>query len=258
MRWARLARPGNIAAGFGGGVEAVAPVKIDPIDLTKQIGIVFIRINGGEFIYQGEKDSVNSFGIAEAPFTIGQMKKLLEIKGEEVRAIFTVPKWDIDAVIRSSKETAAKDVPAYEIDNCPLVYVNNIESVAVAKLLGKRLLVEKEWERAASGTTGLKRPWGNELDSRYAVYNDNGTRPVKSKPAGASKEGVYDLIGNVWEWLTGAYLCLPVRRFLVHRQSGGRAGRGPVRFSSRGSVQFRRFPSRRGLKITPAIATHRT
>ena len=34
---AQLVRPGNIAASFGGGIEAVAPVKIDQINLTKQI-----------------------------------------------------------------------------------------------------------------------------------------------------------------------------------------------------------------------------
>lgn len=203
---ARLVGPGNIAASFGGGVGATAPAKVDQLGLARQIGVVFKRITGGEFIYQGEKDNIGSFGIAETPFTIGQMKQLLEIRGDEVRAIFTVPQWDIDTIISRSEKTAAKDVGKEALDNCPLVNISKIESAGIAKLLGKRLLSEKEWERAASGTTGLKRPWGDELDKKYAVYEDSGTRPVKSKLAGVSKEGVYDLIGNVWEWLQNASL----------------------------------------------------
>ena len=64
-----------------------------------------------------------------------------------------------------------------------------------------RLPSEKEWEYAArNGAQGAIYPWGNEWLPNHA--NLDGTTPaaVGSYPSGASRWGVLDLIGNVWEW----------------------------------------------------------
>jgi len=177
-----------------------------PAAEADSLGIVFRGVEGGSYKYQGEAAEIESFELAETPFTIGQMKKLLESKGDEVRAIFQDSKWNIDKVIQESENKIADDVPAEERDNCPLVYVSQIESAGIARLLGYELPNERQWERAASGTDGLKRPWGNELSADKAVYDDSGTRPVKSKPGGVNAtEGIYDLIGLVWEWTISWY-----------------------------------------------------
>jgi hypothetical protein len=183
-------------------------------ELIERIGARFRTIEGARFIYQGEETTIDSYEIAETPFTIRQMVRLKAEKGDEVRAIFTAVKdgvlWDIDRVISESRKRAARSVPEDQIDDCPLVYVSQKEAEAVAKLAEARLLTEQEWERAASGTNGLNRPWEgapgeDTLSSDRAVYDDSGTRPVKSKPAGKSKEKVYDLIGLVWEWTSSLY-----------------------------------------------------
>ena len=73
----------------------------------------------------------------------------------------------------------------------------------------KRLPTEAEWRRAAA-PAGYERPWGNErADCRRAVmYGEpgrgcgaKGTQPVATRVLGRSVHGIYDLVGNVREWV---------------------------------------------------------
>jgi formylglycine-generating enzyme required for sulfatase activity len=89
--------------------------------------------------------------------------------------------------------------------NHPVVNVTLYQASNYCQWLGQRLPTSPEWERAARGPNGNLWPWGNDpLDPKRATI-DGGTQPVASNPLGASKhEGIYNLIGNVWEW-TSSY-----------------------------------------------------
>ncbi len=77
--------------------------------------------------------------------------------------------------------------------------------------IGSRLCTEAEWERVANGpgTKKRKHPWG-DTSPTAALTNIKSVslgyvEPVNSHPTGVSVEGVYNMAGNVYEWVRDAY-----------------------------------------------------
>ncbi len=102
----------------------------------------------------------------------------------------------------------------------PVVHVAYEDAQAYARWSGKRLPTEAEWEFAArGGCAGEKYVWGTELkpDGKWMANifqgtfpnNDTGDdgyvgiAPVAKYPA--SKFGLFDMAGNVWEWCSDWY-----------------------------------------------------
>lgn len=102
----------------------------------------------------------------------------------------------------------------------PVVQIAYGDAVAYAKWAGKRLPTEAEWEFAArGGLTGKLYAWGddfrphekpiaNTYQGKFPVKDTGrdgfaGIAPVAS--FGANGYGLYDVGGNVWEWVSDWY-----------------------------------------------------
>lgn len=107
------------------------------------------------------------------------------------------------------------------LDNHPVVHVAYADALAYAHWAGKDLPTEAEWEFAArGGLEGAEFAWGDELapggrhlantwQGKFPNQNlcDDGylrTSPVKAFPPNGY--GLYDMIGNVWEWTHDFYV----------------------------------------------------
>ncbi len=102
----------------------------------------------------------------------------------------------------------------------PVVHIAYEDAAAYCEWADKRLPTEAEWEFASRGGVEQQRyAWGNtvKVNGRYMANTFQGSfpnrnleedgferlSPVRSFPANAY--GLYDMIGNVWEWTSDWY-----------------------------------------------------
>jgi formylglycine-generating enzyme required for sulfatase activity len=91
----------------------------------------------------------------------------------------------------------------------PVTYVTWQEARSYCVWEGRRLPSEQEWERAARGDNGNKYSWGNEYDETKANLNSGEVKAVGSYVDDRSPHGVYDMAGNVMEWVDDWYDAYP-------------------------------------------------
>ena len=106
------------------------------------------------------------------------------------------------------------------LDNHPVVHVAFADALAYAAWVGKDLPSEAEWEFAArGGLESAEFAWGDDFtpSGRYMANTWQGqfphqntcedgfdrTSPVKAFPPNGY--GLFDMIGNVWEWTSDWY-----------------------------------------------------
>jgi len=157
-----------------------------------------VLITGGEFL-MGQKDgasnntpvhkvSVNSFYIDKHEVTNAQYQRFCT-ETDRTLPIY----WGME------RFRCGPDYPDH-----PVVGVSWADANAYAEWAGRRLPTEAEWEYAArGGLAGKKFPYGDEMDDTAANFKSDGTVAVAVYPPNGY--GLYDISGNVREWVADYY-----------------------------------------------------
>jgi formylglycine-generating enzyme required for sulfatase activity len=100
----------------------------------------------------------------------------------------------------------------------PVVGVCWYEAVAYSRWVGKRLPTASEWQKAGgwpeqlSGGMCNRYPWGNMFEPVRTNLSTSGvgqTVAVREYPSGTTPNGIYQMTGNVWEWLDDPLQAIP-------------------------------------------------
>ena len=106
--------------------------------------------------------------------------------------------------------TGLKSVPRYWNDTTfnhpdqPVVGTPWNEAQGFCRWKNKNLPTEAQWEKAARGKRPVKYPWGNEAPDKTRLnFNNHVGKPtaVGLYPEGKSDYGLFDMSGNVAEWV---------------------------------------------------------
>jgi formylglycine-generating enzyme required for sulfatase activity len=187
--------------------EQLQARQLEELQGLAQRGILppegMVLVPAGEFLMGAEdghpdarpmrRPSLSSYWIDKYEITIAQYRRCV-----------------VSGVCAPPKDRSAFDDP--QRAQHPVTNVTWSQARAYCQWSSRRLPTEAEWEKAARGTDGRRYPWGNSeemikswLKERDVRTGSNGTAPVGSLPENVSPYGVFDLVGNVWEWVRDWY-----------------------------------------------------
>jgi formylglycine-generating enzyme required for sulfatase activity/tRNA A-37 threonylcarbamoyl transferase component Bud32 len=134
---------------------------------------------------------------------------------------------DCDPPQNTSSYTHSSYYGNSQYDDYPVLYVDWNQANAYCQWAGAGLPTEAQWEKAASWDPFTNEkyvyPWGNDFDCKKGNFDDETVRddyvvpggancdgfpdtsPVGSFLSGASPYGLFDMAGNVWEWVADWY-----------------------------------------------------
>ena len=165
---------------------------------------------------------VSEFFIGRFPVTNDEYARFVQATGHPAPIVRGYPLIALGGREELSTETAApyaweNGEPPAGHGSHPVVLVRYDDAVAYCRWMSEtlsrtvRLPTEAEWEKAArAGTEGLRYPWGNEIDAtRGNFLTDPSARHLRgTRPTGTYEPnayGLYDVCGNVWEWVADWY-----------------------------------------------------
>ena len=171
-------------------------------EITGKDGAPMMLVPTGEFTMGSNEGadeqpvhrvSLDAYYMDKYEVTVGQYAAFLQAKG-----------------IDPPSNWKTMNQPAHQ--KRPVANVDWTDAAAYCNWAGKRLPTEAEWEKAARGTDARLYPWGNDPPTpHHATYRKTESHshgaltPVGTLEDGKSPYGIYDLAGNVREWVSDWY-----------------------------------------------------
>jgi serine/threonine protein kinase len=181
-----------------------------PDEMVDNFGVAMRYVPAGTFSMgsnNGEAD--------ERPVHVVDLPAFYIDKYEVTNKLYKICVNDGACVLPQIKSTTRSNYYSDSIYNdYPVIVVNWDAASIYCRWRGARLPSEEEWEKAARGTGGRTYPWGESIDCSYANYGEpnrcqGDTTRVGSYEDGKSPYGLYDMAGNVWEWVNDWYDVYP-------------------------------------------------
>ena len=195
------------ATSFPTETDSPSPTPINTPRPLPVSAVKMVLVPAGKFTMGVDVNSDNNFAnIVDLPaFTMD----VYEVTNALYHACVTAGKCAMPASLQSFTRPDYFFNPAY--DRYPVVYVDWNMARAYCEWRGARLPTEAEWEKSARGTDGRLYPWGNTPDPRYDNVDGlpTDTAAVGSYALDKSPYGIYDMAGNVNEWVNSLMKAYP-------------------------------------------------
>lgn len=195
----------------------VSPFYIGKTEVTNAEFAEFVEATGYVTVAERPIDPSDFPGVDESVLVPGSA--VFESPSQPARSEDVRQWWEF----RSGASWRRPEGPDSDIEqrmDHPVIHVAWEDATAYAEWVGGRLPTEAEWEFAArSGLEAAEFTWGDEPEAanNYLAntfqgdfpYNNTAAdgytaaAPVKSFPANGY--GLYDMSGNVWEWVSDWY-----------------------------------------------------
>lgn len=189
-----------------------------PAEITDPEGVVMRLVPAGEFqMGSADSDPISDWPIGWEFYALPS--QLLELEA------FYIDKYEVtnahygpcvDAgFCNPPKQTSSYSRPNYFgnplYGDFPVIYVDWQMANGFCRWRGARLPTEAEWEKAARGTDARLYPWGESISCENANFWGcvGDTASAGSYESGTSPYGVYELFGNVQEWVSSLAVPYP-------------------------------------------------
>lgn len=186
-----------------------------PEPFVNETGSLMLYLPGGVFIVgddEGESDERPAHRANLSPFYIDET----EISNREYALCV-----DDGACAPPDRSSATRYSSYYgnpTYDEYPVIFVSWYDAEQFCDWRDARLPTEAEWEYAASydpiNQIKLIYPWGDAFEGTFLNFNASGspwddgyadTAPITAYPEGRSPLGIYNMAGNVMEWVQDWY-----------------------------------------------------
>lgn len=228
--WAALALSATLVPGEGGASSEATSVERGAVVELRAPLSAMVRIRAGAFLMGSEEPDVlaaladcsrEAYGHRCMPTLFGNEmpRHPVNLSGYWIDR-FEVRVADYERCVqvgRCEPRPSSEATKRFDAPEQPVSRVTWNDAQTYCAYRGARLPTEAEFERAARGARGRRYPWGDLFNARAANYGRFGwdetdasdgfaeLAPIGSFGAGMTPEGVYDLAGNVAEWVADRY-----------------------------------------------------